>query len=101
MLEWAVLAPSADVVLALLPYSDSVAIQSTLRLSLDTEGAVWSRDGLRLRPFTHHKWYIMGLYDGDFFSGLFERCDLPTIVVFRALCLGSQGATGYRKLQLS
>ena len=39
MLEWAVLAPvSADVVVSLLPYADAVAIQSTLRLSLDMFG---------------------------------------------------------------
>ena len=62
MLEWAVLAPvSADVVVSLLPYADAVAIQSTLRLSLDMFGAVWSRDGLQLRPFTNCKWYINGI----------------------------------------
>eukprot|EP00435_Cladocopium_sp_Y103_P050891 s1496_g15.t1 len=39
VLEWAVLAPvSSDVVVTLLPYADAVAIQSTLRLSLDTLG---------------------------------------------------------------
>ena len=47
------LAPvSADVVVSLLPYADAVAIQSTLRLSLDIEGAVWNWDWLQWRPFT-------------------------------------------------
>ena len=26
-----------------------------------SEGAVWSRDGLQLRPFTNYKWYINGI----------------------------------------
>ena len=54
VLEWAVLAPvSADVVLTLLPYTDSIAKESTLRLFLVLKG----------RYFSEHGMYVYTLFD--------------------------------------
>ena len=78
VLEWAVLAPvSADVVLTLLPYTDSTAKESTLRLFLVLKGRYFLEHGMYdyiyiiwyyIENYCEHAWYWYVFF--FFFTGM-------------------------------